>query len=236
MRIGVCLHAGSVTRGPLRLHPSDRAAMASGLAVGAEVIVVEAVGDRGTAPRAAGEALAAGAARAVRIVDPALVTASAQATAFVLATALDALQVDLVLFGNDADPEGAHDVPACIALHMSAVYVEDVLELKLEDTAPASSTPSVSLTARSAGRIRRLRVPLNAVVGIAADLAPVTGPAVATALSATPPVVEVFSLAEINVDPAQVRSRQDRRGAIDPAARPLVALNSAAAIAALLRR
>ncbi|MBC8134093.1 MAG: hypothetical protein H7X95_14020 [Deltaproteobacteria bacterium] len=48
--------------------------------------------------------------------------------------------------------------------------------------------------------------------------------------------VEILSLADLNVDPALLRSRHDHRGVIDVAPRPLVTLQSGAAIAALLRR
>lgn len=242
MRFGVCLHAAAVTRSSLPLHQSDRRAIALALAAGAEVVVLETVGQRGTAPHAAGAALAAGATGVVRLVDPALAEATAQGIGFAVATALDALQVDLVLFGGDTDPDGVNDVPACVAHHMSAIYLDDVLDLK-PSSAPVAgsasvglSTDSVELTVRGTGWIRRARVPLNAVLGVAAldlPVAPGDAPAEKTAAQNT---VRVITLAELNIDPALVRGRADGRPVIDAAARPLVTLQSGAAIATLLRR
>ena len=171
--------------------------------------------------------------------DPALQNADAQATAFALATALDSLQVDLVLFGDDADPEGAQDVPACVARHMSAVYLDQVLTLNsLVGDAAQPDAAMVEVDIRAWGWIRRIRVPMNAVLGVADDGIPATAAPAPSASppGAVPPGVEVVNLTDLNVDPVLVRSHQDRRGAIDAAARPLVTLQSAAAIAALLRR
>jgi hypothetical protein len=234
---GVCLHGAAVTRGTLGLHQSDRRAIRLGLAAGAQMVVLEAVGQRGSAPTAASAALAAGASRAVRLVDPALATADAHAAGFALATALDTLEVDLVLFGDDADPEGLHDVPACIAHHMSAIYLDDVDELRMLPSSPGdpSSPPALEVWGRSGGWLRRCHVPLNAVLGIAApgfseaQGPPALSPAVQTA-------VTVLSLSDLDNDPALVGNRHDRRGVVDPAARPLVTLRSGDAIAALLRR
>lgn len=241
MRFAVCLHAGAVVRSALPLHETDYRAILLGRATGAEVLVIEAVAHRGCAPRAVTEALAAGASQAVRVVDPALESADAHATGFVLATALDPRGVDLIMFGADADPEGAHDVPACIAHHMSAVYLNQVLDLVAAtgEGGPAREGPALEITVRLPAWICRLQVPLDAVIGIA----PQSGRHVATRApgpgdgqAAAPGAVEVVTLDDLKMDPALVRSRDDRRGVIDVAARPLVTLQSGAAIAALLAR
>ncbi|MEP6652844.1 MAG: hypothetical protein ABJA82_05770 [Myxococcales bacterium] len=242
MRFGVCLHAAAVTRSALPLHQSDRRVIALALTTGAEVVVLETVGQRGTAPHAAAAAFAAGATRVVRLVDPALAGATAQAIGFAVATALDALQVDLVLFGGDADPDGVNDVPACVAHHMSAIYLDDVLDVQPSSSSVAGSAPtassadSVELTVRGTGWIRRARVPLNAVLGIAAPDLPVATGGPPAGKAAAQNAVQVITLAELNIDPALVRGRSDRGPMIDAAARPLVTLQSGAAIATLLRR
>jgi electron transfer flavoprotein beta subunit len=231
-----------------RLHIADRHALAVARAAGAEIVVVEAVGRRGSAPTAVSEALAAGAGRALRLVDPALETADANATGFALASVFDRLDVDLILFGSDASSEGVVDVPACIAHHMSATYLEGALQLKAAESAFADNPsgtdagtrglPFVEVTVAAGAWIRRLQVPLNAVVGIVAD-APFevsARPASSSQVHVNQTRIEVLSLAELNMDSSLIPGRDDGRGVVDPSTRPLVTLHSVAAVAALLRR
>lgn len=258
--MGVCLHAGAVARSALPLHPTDRRALAICLAAGAEVVVVEAVGQRGTAPTAINGALDAGASQAWRLVDTALQRADAHATGLALAGALDRLEVDLILFGDDADPDGIGDVPACIAHQMGALYVTGATEL----TARGTTTPAVGLGADSPGAgagggasraaeicvdltietnlgAHRLGPLTNAVVGIAPGGA---WPAVLAPDEPEPhrhprpgrPPVQVISLDDLSIDPARVRRTQDGRGVIEPSSRVLVTLQSALAVTGLLRR
>jgi electron transfer flavoprotein beta subunit len=251
LKFAVCLHGATVARAGLRLHQTDRHAILLGLSVGAQIVIVEAVGERGSGPVAAAEALEAGAHRAVRIVEPALAATDAHGTGLVLATALDHLDVDIVLWGDDADPEGLGDVPASIAHHMAALYLTGALALRLAESGPTDvDAVTVGMTVRSGAWLRELRVPLNAVVGVAA---PATPPATASAGAPTllgdkaatvvgagkppkkRPPVQVFTFADLGLDPALVRRRNDLRGVVEAAPRPLVTLQSAAAVSALLR-
>ncbi len=219
-----------MARSSLPLHPTDQRAIALVKGLGAEISVVEAVGERGSAPMAASQALSCGASRAVRIVEPALALADSHTTGFVFAATIHHLTVDLVLFSADADPEGLGDTPACIAHHMMALYLPGALDLR----STGSGAGTVEITVRNSGWIRRLAVPMNAVVGIAAGAPPTDQP-----LEDLPPAkhtsVEVFTLADFNIDPALVRRRDDLRGVIEPASRPLVTLQSAVSVGALLR-
>lgn len=237
MRFLVCLHGASVVRQALPLHPTDRHAIALGTAAGAEVIVLEAVSERGSAPMAVGQALDAGALRAVRLVEPVLASADAHSTGYALATAIDHLKVDVVLFGADADPQGVPDVPASIAHHMTALFLTGAVGLRTGD----QPSGRLELVVENSGWLRRLQVPLNAVIGINPGRGSATaGPHVARGLdpsASTPPpaTVQVLTLQDLRLDPALVRRRNDLRGVVEPAPRPLVTLTSAAAVAGLLR-
>ncbi|MES1165609.1 MAG: hypothetical protein ABUR63_07630 [Verrucomicrobiota bacterium] len=238
MRFAVCLHGGAVVRSALRLHATDRRAIELAVAAGAEVVAIEAVGERGSAPTAATQALEAGAHRAVRVVEPALAAADSHTTGFVLATALAGLAVDLILCGEDADPEGLGDVPATVAHHMGALYVCGALNLDISGAAaPAGgAVEAVEVNLRAGSWIRGLRVPFNALICLAGDA---TLPPRATSAAAPGQKrggVQVLTLADLEIDAALVRRRDDLRGLIEPAPRPLVTLQSAAAVGALLRR
>ena len=232
MRFAVCIHGAAVARSWIRLHPTDVRAIGLGLALGAEVVAVEAVGERGSAPVAVGDALAAGAHEAVRVVDPALGAADADATGFALATVLDSLKVDLVLFGKDADPDGLGDVPSSIAHYMTALYVTDVVELN--GVGRNGGVAAIDVTIRGGGWLRRVGLPLNAVVGITGG--PPPHPRPPGDPEATHKPVQVLTLSDLKIDPALVRRRDDRRGAIVSAPRPLVTLPTASSVAVLLRR
>jgi hypothetical protein len=231
-----------VAHGSAPLHPSDRHAIRLARGTGAEVIVVEAVDQRGSAPTAVGQALDAGALRAVRLVEPALGAADAHSTGFALATVIDMLKVDLVLFGADAEPEGVPDVPASIAHHMTALFLTGVVGLRAAAAPTAGAAPTaIEAVVENAGWLRRLDVPLNAVMGVVAGreagVAVPAGKGPGGTASATPPpaTVQVLTLQDLHMDPGLVRRRNDLRGVIEPAPRPLVTLKSATALAALLR-
>lgn len=242
MRFAVCLHGAAVAHTSLALHPTDRHAIRLARGAGAEVIVLEAVDQRGSAPTAVGQALDAGALRAVRLVEPALAAADAHSTGFALATVIDMLKVDLVLFGADADPEGLPDVPASIAHHMTALFLTGVVGLRPAAAATGAAPPAaIEAIVENAGWLRRLEVPLNAVIGVDAGRdagAPVAGNRrTGSTTSVTPPpaTVQVISFQDLHMEPGLVRRRNDLRGVVEPAPRPLVTLKSATALAALLR-
>jgi electron transfer flavoprotein beta subunit len=228
LRFAVCLHGAGVVRSSRRLHPTDRHAIALGLAMGGEIVVIEAVGERGSAPIGVSDALNAGCSRAVRLVEPTLATSDAHATGFALASVLDHLKVDVVLCGGDADPEGIGDVPAHVAIHMGALYITNVVDLT------AAGRDTLAATLSCGPWLRRLALPLNAVLVVAASREPhplANGPRPKNAAA-----IEIMTLADLGIDVAVVRRQSDLRGVIEAATRPLVTLHSAEAVGALLRR
>jgi electron transfer flavoprotein alpha/beta subunit len=224
----------------MSLHPTDRHAIGLACSTGAEVVVLEAVGERGSAPSAAGQALDAGALRAIRLVEPALAAADAHATGYALASVIDHLKVDLVLFGGDADPEGVPDVPASIAHHMTALFLTGAVGLK--SPRDQGGVP-LELVVENSGWLRRLQIPLNAVIGIESGRGDAAGSRRANvaedeergAVTPAPAGVQVLTLQDLHLDPGVIRRRNDLRGVIESAPRPLVTLKSATALAALLR-
>lgn len=232
MRLAVCLHGGAVTEAIRPLHPTDRRAISLARALG-ETVVLEAVSERGCPPSAATEALGAGARRAMRVVDPVLGSLDAHATGFVLASALHRLEVDMVLFGGDADPEGLGDVAARVAHHMGAFYVADAIGLQ-PCTPPKPDT--LRVTVRGGAWLRDIDLPLNAVVGVApfAGLDRVPSPASLPATQAT--LIDVVSVEDFKIEPADLRRANDLRGVAAAVTRPLVTLHAAEALAELLRR
>jgi electron transfer flavoprotein alpha/beta subunit len=231
--LAVCLHGAAVARSSLHLHPTDRRAIALAQSIGAEIVAVEAVAQRGSAPVATGEALVAGAHRAIRIVEPALADVDAGSVGLALAATLDRLNVVVVLFGSDADPEGLADIPACIALHMAAHYLGDVVDLTAAAETGTTAGDSVDVTIRGGAWTRRVQLPPRAVLGIAPGPTPS-----AVESPATQPgqeKIQVMSLADLKIDPGSLRREKHLRGIIQAAHRPLVTLHSAAAVGEFLR-
>lgn len=244
MKLAVCLHGGAVARTAMPLHPGDRALVALGRRLGLESIAVELLAAGGVAPRAVNEAADEGLARAVRVVDEALATADAPATGLVAERVLRDLKPDLIAFVAAADPEGAADVPAVLAFRLGAAYVPGAFEL-----APTSGAPDAppSFTARAwRGAVEvTLVLPRGAVLELDAASAPAS--ALATGLaavrsspppsarSAKPTPIRVVTLADLALDATLVRRRDDLRGVVEPAARPLVTTRSSTSLAALLR-
>ena len=248
MRFALCLHGAAVGPWGTPLHDTDRRALALGRAAGAEMIAIEALGEQGGVPMAIGAALDAGADGAILLRDEALLTADADATGYAFASIIDKLKADLVLFGCDADPAGLTDVPACIAHYMTALYVTDVVDMArpgrdgdgdgdADGDADADEEPAVlELAVRAGGLRQRLETPLNAVVGIAAGLVAARPPTRDVDAPRPTPAARVFTLADLEIDPTLVRRRDAHRGIVEPAPRPLVTLQSAMAVVALLRR
>lgn len=131
MRVGVLLHGGAAVEAPLVLHPTDRDAVLAAHGCGLDIVVLEALGGHGLPPRAVAEALALGASRAVRVADAARGFPDVSGVARPIAELVRRLAIDLVLFGEDADPEGATDAPAAIAHLLGARYVAGIDELSV---------------------------------------------------------------------------------------------------------
>lgn len=241
MKALVCLHAGAAIRSEERpaLHPTDRRALALALDLTGEVVALEMTAAVGTPSTALVQAIEAGAHRAVRVVAEELATTDALTGGLVLAAAVDRLQVDLVLFGSDADPEGAGDVPGALAHRRAALYLTAVEALTPAGVEPGSGggqgPGAVVATVRAGGWRRRVRVPQNAVLGIAASTtAPAPAAATEAAAAAGAGATVELTLAELGLESSLIRRRDDRRGTVEACTRPLVTLESAVAVAALV--
>lgn len=248
MKVGLLLHGGAAVNAALALHPTDRDVVLAALACNVDVIVVEAVAALALPPRAATEALALGAGRAVRLTDSALDTRDGPGVARPVAELVHRFAIDVVLFGEDADPEGATDVPGALAYLLGAHYLAGVDELTaLSRTArneeEAAGAGALLATVRSGGRVHRVRVPAPAVVGLAPSHRSARASSEAGARveerrpahdqSGNQPI-EVLTLAELGPSVSLVRRPSELRGALESAPRPLVTLQSAARLAALL--
>lgn len=244
MKLAVCLHGGAVARTAMPLHPGDRALVALGRRLGLESVAVELLAAGGVAPRAVNEAGEEGLARAVRVVDEALATADAPATGLVAERVLRELKPDLIAFVAAADPEGAADVPAVLAFRLGAAYVPGAFELAAGASTPEGTASFTARVWRGALEVV-LALPRGAVVEIDPTSAPAsvleTGLA---SLAITPPSpnmptktapIRVVTLADLSLDPTLVRRRDDLRGVVEPAPRPLVTTKSSTSLAALLR-
>jgi len=229
LRIILGLHAMTVAQTSPALHPSDRRALALARGLGAAALAIEALGTPGLAPRAVHQALAAGAARGVRVVDAALAAADAHTTGFVLAEVMRRLDPDLILFAEDADPDGALDVPAALAHRLAVPYVPQVVDVTVRAGAAGESAPSpFEATLQRGPWTLRARLPRGAVVGVTLDRggAPhdVQAPDARVPLSA----IEILSLADLAIDPSLVRRRNDLRGVVEPAGRAALLTTTAA--------
>lgn len=243
MRAVVLLHAGAVVRGPQPLHPADRDLISAVRRVGLEVAALELVGASGVGPRAMNDALAAGADRGVRVVSDSLATADAHASGLVTDRALSGLEVDLMMFASEADPEGAADVPAVIAWRLGAAYIPGVVVIGAPEVPAApSDTATSGLTAIvvRAGELVEIDVPLKAVVGVESDAAMSAPASAAPATTATHELapagaIRILTLLDLGLDATLVRRGYDQRGVVEPASRPLVTTRSIESLVTLLR-
>jgi electron transfer flavoprotein beta subunit len=85
-----------------------------------------------TAQRVLTKALALGADRAVLVTDPALAGSDIAGTAYVLATALEREQADLVILGQQAADADCYVMAAAVADHMHRPLVTQVADLSLD--------------------------------------------------------------------------------------------------------
>jgi electron transfer flavoprotein alpha/beta subunit len=236
MKIAVCLHGAAVVRAALALHPTDRDLLALGLALGAETVVLELVGTPGLAPRAINEAVALGAAHPLRVVDEALGTTDAHATGLVMERILHELDPELVLFSPSADPEGLTDVPAAIAFRRAVPCVSEVVAVMIEPASSSEGRPRFVVRAQRGDRLAQLEVPRGALVGVhGLESQPGRENRQAAPPSPADTAIRVVTLSDLGVDRVQVLRRNDLRGVIEPAARPLVTTRSVASLVSLLR-
>jgi electron transfer flavoprotein alpha/beta subunit len=231
VKVVVCLHAPRAAAGePAALGLDDAHALALALALGGGHTVTALLA--GTAPDEGPlhRALAAGAARAVRVVGEDFGAADFHTLGQALATAVKRIGADLVLAGARSDDDGLGAVPAALARQLGALHVACIESL-------AVAEGGVELSVRGGGQRRRLRVPLPAVLSVVAGgrAAPAL-PAAANASSAdaAAPAVEVLSL--IDPEATVVRRRTELLGQPELPQRTLEEVASAEALVAALER
>jgi electron transfer flavoprotein alpha/beta subunit len=227
VNVVVCLHAPRA-RGDAAapaLGTDDAYALALALGLGAPHAVTALLAgppaDAGPLERA----LAAGAARAVRLVGEDFGSADFHTLGQALGTAVKRLGATLVLTGARSDDDGLGAVPASIARQVNALHVACIESLA------AAGDDAVEITVRGGGRRRRLRVPLPAVLSVVAiDFA---APVLPRA-EREPPAIETLSL--IDPEATVVRRRTELLGQPELAHRATEEVASADALVAALAR
>jgi Electron transfer flavoprotein domain len=235
VKIVVCLHApraGADGVRPTTLSPDDARALALGRAFGGDHTLTAVLPGLAADEEPLRHALAAGATRALRVVGEDFGTADFHTLGQALATAIKRVGVDLVLMGARSEDESLDAVPASVARHTGALHVACVEDVTAGDDG------TVELTVRGGGKVRRLRVPVPAVLSVvaAAGAGPEATPPVTAA--ATPgtalPAIEVLSL--VDPEATVVRRRTELLGQPELASRPTETVTSAAALVAALVR
>jgi len=174
-------------------------------------------------------ALAAGATRAVRLIDDQMSTTDFHGLGQLLASAVRALDGDITLLGFPFDDEGVGAMSAAVAKNLGAVHVARVEAMRAGATAGA-----VEITVRGGGRKRRLGVRGPAVLSVVAppdaDVVLPAAPAPPADLDAA---IETLSLSDPEV--TVVRRRSEHLGRPEIASRHPSPVNSAAELVARLR-
>jgi electron transfer flavoprotein beta subunit len=234
VKIVVCLHAprggradGEAAPATAPLGADDTQALSLAFALGATHTVTALLAGPPTDEWPLRRALAAGAARAVRLVGEDLATSDFHTLGQSLGTAIKRLGADLVLTGARADDDGLGAVPASIARHAGGLHVACVEALS------PSGDDAVEIVVRGGGRRRRLRVPLPAVLSVVAPPSAPTLPAAAS--GGKPPAIETISL--VDPEATVVRRRTELLGQPQIPTRPTEEVASAAdLVAALVKR
>jgi electron transfer flavoprotein alpha/beta subunit len=227
MNVVVCLHAPRA-RGdaaPPAFGTDDAHALALGLSLGAPHVVTALLAGPPTDAGPLEHALAAGAARAVRLVGEDFGSADFHTLGQALGTAVKRLGGTLVLTGARSDDDGLGAVPASIARQVNALHVACIESLV------AAGDDAVDITVRGGGRRRRLRVPLPAVLSVVAS--GVAPPALPSA-TREPPAVEILSL--VDPEATVVRRRTELLGQPELPQRTTEEVTSADALVAALTR
>jgi electron transfer flavoprotein beta subunit len=202
VKIIVCLHAPRAAAGePAELGLDDAHALAAALGLGAGHTVTALLAGPASDEAPLRRALAAGVARAVRVVGEDFGAADFHTLGQALGTAVKRLGADLVLCGARSDDDGLGAVPAAVARHVGALHVACIERLQ------AAGGDGVEISVRGGGRRRRLRVPLPAVLSVVA-----TGPAAPALPTAAgaPRAIEIVSL--VDPEATVVRRRTELLG------------------------
>jgi electron transfer flavoprotein alpha/beta subunit len=200
-------------------------------------MVLELVGTPGLQPLAINEAVSRGTTHPLRVVDEALGSTDAHATGLVVERVLHDLAPALVLFCPAADPEGLADVPAALAFRQAVPCIPGVFDVTNDGS---ETQPRFVARARRGLRTVLLEVPRGAILGVDSPASDEPGHAAvsespAEAPGASETTIRVITLPDLGVERAQVRRRNDLRGVIESAARPLVTTRSVESLVSLLR-
>jgi electron transfer flavoprotein beta subunit len=234
VKIVVCLHAprggrrdGEAPSATTPLGVDDTHALALAFGLGPSHTVTALLAGPPADEWPLRRALAAGAARAVRLVGEDFAASDFHTLGQSLGTAVKRVGADLVLTGARADDDGLGAVPASLARHAGGLHVAFVESLA------AASDDAVEIVVRGGGKRRRLRVPLPAVLSIVAS-GP-TAPALPAAPEgATAPAIEVLSL--VDPEATVVRRRTELLGQPElPTRATADAASAAALVGALLK-
>ena len=226
MRIIVCLHSPRAAQGELSvLGVDDAHALALALALGAPHTVTALLAGTSADEAPLHRALAAGAARAVRVVGADFGAAAVHTLGQALGTAVKRLGADLVLTGARSDDDGLGAVPASVARQLGVLHVACIEALA------AGTDGGVEISVRGGGKRRRLRVPPPAVLSVVASSR--TAPALAEDATAAK-TIEVISL--VDPEATVVRRRTELLGQPELPQRKTEEVASADALVAALAR
>jgi len=169
------------------------------------------------------QALAAGAARAVRLIDDQMSTTDFHGLGQLIATAVRHLGTDLVLMGSPFDDEGVGAMSAAVAKHLGVVHVA-----RVEAIAAGSRDGTVEITVRGGGRKRRLALTAPAVLSVvAAPQTAVTETLLPVGTTANPETIETMTLSD--PEATVVRRRTEHLGRPELSERRAVTTVSSAA-------
>jgi electron transfer flavoprotein beta subunit len=224
VKIVVCLHAARPAADePPTLGLDDGRALALALGLGAPHTVTALLAGTSADEAALHRALAAGAARAVRVVGEDFGAADFHTLGQALGTAVKRIGADLVLAGARSDDDGLGAVPAALARQLGALHVACIEGLAV------AAEGGVEVTVRGGGKRRRLRLPTPAVLSVVGSAAGARALA-DTAVEA--PSVEVISL--VDPEATVVRRRTELLGQPELPQRTTEEVTSAEALVAAL--
>ncbi len=133
------------------------------------------------------------------------------------------LNADLILTGTQSDEESQAALGAAIANALAFTFVARVETLALDTPATGAATASVKTELRAGGRVRRLRIPLPAVLTVVPVESP---PRRRTRTNQSPVAIERWSLAEAGCPPDRLSAR-DELGLFVPLTTKVTAATSA---------
>jgi electron transfer flavoprotein beta subunit len=233
VKIVVCLHAprggraeGETVPATAPMGADDTQALSLAFALGPAHTVTALLAGPPADEWPLRRALAAGAARAVRLVGEDLAASDFHTLGQSLGTAIKRVGADLVLTGARADDDGLGAVPASIARHAGGLHIACV------EAIAAAGDDAVEIVVRGGGRRRRLRVPLPAVLSVVAPPNTPTPALLPSPPTGKPPAIEILSL--VDPEATVVRRRTELLGQPQIPTRPTEQAASAAALVAAL--